>query len=64
MRYRIGRFLQLFGLILVPFAVAGNLAEVAGAPQSLDLKASLMLAGLGMVVFFIGWLVQGSSAAS
>jgi len=64
MRYRLGRFLQLFGLILVPCAVAGNLAEVANAPQSLDLKWSLVIAGFGMAVFYIGRLIQGPTTSS
>ena len=33
MIYRIARGLQLIGLILVPVAVAGNLAEIADAPR-------------------------------
>ena len=52
MLYKFGRFLQLLGLIILPVAIAGNLAE------SLDLKQSLLVSGVGMVVFFAGWLLQ------
>jgi hypothetical protein len=52
MIYKVGRFLQLAGLLILPAAVAGNVAE------KLSLGQSLLLSGAGMAVFFIGWLLQ------
>ncbi len=54
MLYKIGRFLQVVGMILLPVAVAGNLAP----DQPLDLKASLTLSFVGVGVFALGWLLQ------
>jgi hypothetical protein len=54
MLYRLGRLLQLVGLILLPVAIAGNIAP----EQPLDLRRSLTLSGLGVLVFFVGWLIQ------
>jgi hypothetical protein len=50
--YKIGRFLQLAALLLLPAAVAG---EVAG---SLSLKDELTLLGVGIGFFAVGWLLQ------
>lgn len=58
---RLGRTLQLAGLIIVPIAVAGNLAEIANAQTALTLKESLMLSALGGAVFLVGWLLQQAS---
>ncbi len=55
MLYRIARFLQLVGLLLLPVAMAGNIAE------RLDLRAMLILAGIGVGVFGLGWLLQQSA---
>lgn len=52
MLYKLGRFLQMLGLIIVPFALAGN------ALNRIDLRTMLTGAGLGMGVFFVGWLLQ------
>jgi hypothetical protein len=52
MLYRVGRFLQLIGLILLPVAMAGNVSN------ELDLRQMLSLAGVGIVVFIVGWLLQ------
>jgi hypothetical protein len=52
MLYRLGRFLQFLGLIILPVAIAGNMAE------KLDLRLSLSLSAAGMGVFFVGWLLQ------
>jgi hypothetical protein len=57
MRYKIARFLQLAGLIIVPAAISGNLAERGGEPV-LDLKQSLALSTIGCFVFLCGWLLQ------
>jgi hypothetical protein len=54
--YRLGRFLQFVGLFVVlPLAMAGNLLE------RLSLKDMLLLAAIGVGVFYIGYLFQQSS---
>jgi hypothetical protein len=52
MLYKLGRFLQFAGLVILPVAISGNVAE------KLDLKQSLLLSTVGIVVFFAGWLLQ------
>jgi hypothetical protein len=52
MLYRLGRFMQLAGLILLPIAISGNVAE------RLDLRESLSLSAVGILVFIAGWLLQ------
>jgi len=54
MLYKLGRILQFLGLVILPAAIAGNMAE------RLDLKESLTLSGIGVGVFFLGWLLQQS----
>jgi len=54
MLYKLGRFLQLVGMILLPVAIAGNLAR----EDLIDLKTSLTLSGIGVAIFGVGWLVQ------
>jgi hypothetical protein len=54
MLYKIGRLLQLVGLILLPVAIAGNLTP----DVRLDLRESLTLSAVGMMVFGLGWLIQ------
>jgi hypothetical protein len=51
--YNLGRLLQLLGLLILPLAIAGNLAG-----ERLSLKDSLTMSGVGVVVFSIGWLLQ------
>ncbi len=58
MLYSVARALQIIGLILLPLALAGNLAELAGAGHALSLKQSLILAGSGVVLFYAGWWLQ------
>jgi hypothetical protein len=53
MVYKFGRFLQLLGLILVPVALAGNVAR----EQQVTLGVMLGIAGAGMLLFYIGWLM-------
>jgi hypothetical protein len=55
MLYKLGRVLQLVGLIVLPVAMAGNIAD------RVTLGNMLVLTGAGVVVFFIGWLLQQSS---
>jgi hypothetical protein len=50
--YSIARFLQLLGLLILPVAIAGNVAERLTLGQSLGLSAA------GILVFSVGWLLQ------
>jgi hypothetical protein len=52
MLYNLGRVLQFAGVIILPVAIAGNVAE------KLDLKQSLMMSAVGVGVFLLGWLLQ------
>jgi hypothetical protein len=52
--YRLGRLLQVVGMILLPLAIAGNLSPV----NPIDLRTSLLISGVGIGVFGIGWLLQ------
>ena len=52
MLYRLARFLQMLALIVLPAAIAG---EVAG---KLTLKESLIVSGVGACLFVAGWLIQ------
>ena len=54
--YRLGRALQVVGMIVLPLAVAGNVA-----PNGISLRTSLMMSGFGVVVFLVGyWLQQAA----
>jgi len=52
MLYRLARFLQILGLVILPVAVAGNVAE------RLTLWQCLSLASAGMLAFYLGWFIQ------
>lgn len=52
--YRLGRFLQLLGLLIAPVGVAGNLAR----PGQVSEWQELAILGGGVIVFGVGWLVQ------
>jgi hypothetical protein len=52
--YRLGRFLQLLGLLILPMAIAGNLAD----EERINLKVSLAMSAGGVLIFTIGWLLQ------
>jgi hypothetical protein len=54
MRYRLGRLLQFLGLVILPVAIAGNVAR----PEEVDLRTSLAWSSIGILAFFIGWLLQ------
>ena len=54
--YRLGRVLQLLGMLLLPLAIAGNLSPENG----LDLKQSLAISGVGVAVFIVGYLIQNA----
>jgi hypothetical protein len=51
--YKTGRFLQAAGLfVILPMAMAGQVLE------RLNEKQMLVLCGIGMGVFLVGWLLQ------
>jgi hypothetical protein len=52
MLYNLSRFMQLAGLVILPIAISGNVAE------KLNLKESLLLSVIGILVFFVGWALQ------
>ena len=53
MLYGLARLLQFAGLIILPIAMAGNMAN-----ERLSLKESLLLSAVGIAVFLVGWLLQ------
>jgi hypothetical protein len=57
MLYRLGRLLQLCGLVILPVGMAGNLAR----PDLFGLWYTLSLLGIGVFVFTLGWLLQQAS---
>ena len=52
--YKLGRFLQVAGMIILPVAIAGNVAD----QTRIDLKTSLIMSGVGVGIFILGWLIQ------
>jgi hypothetical protein len=54
MVYRLGRFLQLLGLLIAPVGMAGNLAR----PDQVSEGRMLGILAAGIVVFGAGWLIQ------
>jgi hypothetical protein len=52
MLYSVARVLQLAGLLILPVAMAGNITE------KLDLRQMLIVAGVGIGLFSLGWLLQ------
>jgi hypothetical protein len=52
MAYKLGRFLQLVAMIILPVAIAGQMMERLGT------KDELILLGVGVLVFYIGWRLQ------
>ena len=57
MLYKLARFLQLLGLLICPVGIAGNVLR----PEEVTLKATLMIAAAGVLIFTIGWLLQQST---
>jgi hypothetical protein len=51
-RYRIGRLLQLLGLLILPFAIASELME------KVHLGQSLLIAAGGAALFYVGVQLQ------
>ena len=54
MLYKLGRVLQALGLVLLPIAMAGNLAR----PAEFGLWYTLGLSSIGILIFTLGWLLQ------
>jgi hypothetical protein len=54
MLYRLGRFLQLFGMITLPLAIAGQLTP----NNPMDVRTMMLLTGGGVLAFGVGWLLQ------
>jgi hypothetical protein len=54
MLYRVGRFLQVVGMVTLPLAIAGQL--VPENPMSVG--TMMTLTGVGVGVFVLGWLLQ------
>jgi hypothetical protein len=54
MLYRLARLLQFLGLLLLPVAIAGNVAD----PEQMDLRRSLGLSAVGVLIFAAGWGLQ------
>jgi hypothetical protein len=52
MLYKLGRVLQITGMLLLPLAIAGTETGHFGT------KGELMLLGIGVLVFFVGWWIQ------
>jgi hypothetical protein len=52
MLYSTARVLQFIGLVILPVAISGNVAN------SLTLGQSLTLSSIGLGVFVTGWLLQ------
>jgi hypothetical protein len=52
MIYKLARLLQLAGLVILPVAMAGDMAG------KVELRESLTMSLVGIVVFFAGWLLQ------
>jgi hypothetical protein len=54
MLYKLGRFLQLLGLLVLPVGVAGNIAR----PEMVGVRGTLAIASAGIAVFTAGWALQ------
>ncbi len=54
MLYRLGRFLQVVGMVTLPLAIAGQLAPEN--PMSVGTMMTLTAGGIGL--FMLGWLLQ------
>ena len=54
MLYKLGRFLQVAGMIILPVGMAGNVYD----EQRIHGRDSLAIAALGIAVFVVGWLLQ------
>ena len=56
--YALGRFLQILGLCIAPVGIAGN------ALDRMTEGEMLAVLGVGVLVFFAGWLLQQAGRAT
>jgi len=61
MVYKLARLLQLAGLVVLPIAISGNIAERAEGKPFLSEPEFLALAAVGVLLFVAGWLLQQGS---
>ncbi len=54
MLYKLGRVLQVTGMIVLPVGMVGNIVR----PEQVTVQDSLVIAGIGIAVFALGWLLQ------
>jgi len=54
-RYRIGRSLQVLGMIILPFGIASELVGKVGLGQS------MLIAVGGTLIFYVGYVIQRQS---
>ena len=54
MLYKIGRTLQVIGMIVLPIGMAGNIVR----PEQVSVQESLAIAGVAVAIFVLGWLLQ------
>ncbi len=52
--YKLGRGLQVVGMIVVPIGMAGNIVR----PEHITVQDSLTVAAVGVAIFVAGWLLQ------
>ena len=57
MLYKLGRILQVVGMLLLPLAIAGTETGHFGT------KDELILLGIGVLIFVIGWRIQEAGKA-
>jgi hypothetical protein len=54
MLYKIGRAFQVVGMIVLPVGMVGNIYD----QRLVTVRDSLVIAGVGIAVFGVGWLLQ------
>jgi uncharacterized membrane protein YGL010W len=54
MLFKLGRAMQLVGMIILPVGMVGNIMR----PELISVQNSLVIAGVGIAVFGVGWLLQ------
>ena len=54
MLYKLGRFMQFVGLVLLPIGIAGNLSR----PGEFTVWYTLGVSGAGIIIFTLGWMLQ------
>jgi hypothetical protein len=54
MLYKLGRTLQMAGMLILPVGMVGNIVR----PAQISVQESLVVAGAGVAVFMLGWLLQ------